>query len=55
MKYRAFIDFIHNGVRIRGGEVFDSDVVKFSKEDINFLKAVSYTHLDVYKRQKHHF
>ena len=41
MKYRAFIDFIHNGVRIRGGEVFDSDVVKFSKEDINFLKEQS--------------
>ena len=41
MKYRAFIDFIHNGVRIKGGEVFDSDVVKFSKEDINFLKEQS--------------
>jgi len=41
VKYRAFIDFIHNGVRIKGGEVFDSDVVKFSKEDINFLKEQS--------------
>lgn len=41
MKYRAFINFTHNGVRIKGGEVFDNDVVKFSVEDINFLKEQS--------------
>lgn len=41
MKYRAFIDFTHNGVKIKGGEVFDSDEVKFSIADINFLKEQS--------------
>ncbi len=41
MKYRAFIDFIHNGVRIKGGEIFDNDLVKFSLADINFLKEQS--------------
>ena len=41
LKYRAFIDFTHNGVKIKGGEVFDSDEVKFSIADINFLKEQS--------------
>ncbi len=41
LKYRAFIDFIHNGVRIKGGEVFDNDLVNFSLADINFLKEQS--------------
>jgi len=41
LKYRAFIDFIHNGVRIKGGEIFDNDLVKFSLADINFLKEQS--------------
>ena len=38
MKYRAFINFTHNGVKIKGGEVFDSVEVGFTTEDINFLK-----------------
>jgi len=38
-KYYAFITFGHNGVTIKAGDIFDADEVKFSKEDIDFLKS----------------
>ena len=38
-KYYAFITFGHNGVTIKAGDIFDPDEVKFSKEDIDFLKS----------------
>lgn len=37
MKYFANINFIHNSISIKSGEVFEDNI--FTKEDIDFLKS----------------
>ncbi len=41
MKYRAFNTFIHNGKRIKGGEVFSPEEYNFKQSDIDFLLSLS--------------
>lgn len=39
MKFKAMITFMHNSVMIYCGDIVDSEVVKFSNNDINFLRS----------------
>ena len=41
MKFMAMKNFIHNGVAINGNNIYDSNEIKFSINDIEFLKTQS--------------